>query len=111
MFILVHTSTKRIMSASNAPHQVPVGDFHEEEVAGNEPTYDWPNGKAPFCLYDGGVIKANPAYKDDRYVEARKAEYASWGDQLDMMYWDQANDTTTWKDHIAAVKAAHPKPE
>ena len=26
-------------------------------------------------------------------------------EQLDMMYWDQVNGTTTWKDHVAAVKA------
>jgi hypothetical protein len=37
--------------------------------------------------------------------------YPSIGDQLDMQYWDQVNGTTTWKDAIAAVKAAHPKPE
>ena len=36
--------------------------------------------------------------------------YASVGDQLDMQYWDMVNGTTTWKDHIAAVKAKYPKP-
>ena len=36
--------------------------------------------------------------------------YASVGDQLDMQYWDMINGTTTWKDHIAAVKAKYPKP-
>ena len=36
--------------------------------------------------------------------------YASIGDQLDMMYQDAINGTTTWKDHIAAVKAKYPKP-
>tara|TARA_Y100000401_G_scaffold103616_1_gene94769 strand:+ start:538 stop:705 length:168 start_codon:yes stop_codon:yes gene_type:complete len=36
--------------------------------------------------------------------------YASVGDQLDMQYWDLINGTTTWKDHIAAVKAKYPKP-
>ena len=36
--------------------------------------------------------------------------YASVGDQLDMQYWDLVNGTTTWKDHIAAVKAKYPKP-
>ena len=30
--------------------------------------------------------------------------------QLDMQYWDSVNGTTTWKDHIAAVKAKYPKP-
>ena len=36
--------------------------------------------------------------------------YASVGDQLDMQYKDSVNGTTTWKDHVAAVKAKYPKP-
>jgi hypothetical protein len=36
--------------------------------------------------------------------------YPSITDQLDMQYWDQVNGTTTWKDHIAQVKADNPKP-
>jgi len=36
--------------------------------------------------------------------------YASTGDQLDMQYKDAINGTTTWKDHVAAVKAKYPKP-
>ena len=31
-------------------------------------------------------------------------------EQLDMQYWDLVNGTTTWKDHVAAVKAKYPKP-
>jgi hypothetical protein len=45
------------------------------------------------------------------YDIARAYDYASTGDQLDMMYWDSVNGTRIWLDHIAAVKAAHPKPE
>ena len=45
------------------------------------------------------------------YKGRRKDTYASQGDQLDMQYWDSVNGTSTWEDHIAAVKAAHPKPE
>jgi hypothetical protein len=44
------------------------------------------------------------------YIKLRLEAYGSLGDQLDMQYKDILNDTTTWKDHIAAVKAAHPKP-
>lgn len=40
----------------------------------------------------------------------RRVAYGSVEDQLDMIYWDQVNGTTTFKDHIAAGKAAHPKP-
>ena len=35
----------------------------------------------------------------------RKVEYGQIEEQLDMMYWDQVNGTTTWKDHVAAVKS------
>lgn len=47
----------------------------------------------------------NTAYKANR-----AKTYASIEDQLDMQYWDRVNGTSTWKEHIDAVKAAHPKP-
>jgi hypothetical protein len=44
------------------------------------------------------------------YIEARQEAYGSIAEQLDMMYWDNVNGTTTWKDHIAQVKSDNPKP-
>jgi hypothetical protein len=41
--------------------------------------------------------------------ENRAVAYAQIGEQLDMQYWDQVNGTTTWKDHVASVKAQYPK--
>ena len=49
-------------------------------------------------------------YDAQDYARNRATAYASTGDQLDMQYWDSVNDTTTWKDHVAAIKAANPKP-
>ena len=45
-----------------------------------------------------------------KYKSDRAAAYASIGDQLDMQYWDAVNGTTTWKDHVAKVKADNPNP-
>ena len=45
------------------------------------------------------------------YIQARQESYGSVQDQLDMMYWDGVNGTTTWAEHIAQVKADNPKPE
>ena len=45
------------------------------------------------------------------YIQARQEAYGSVPDQLDMMYWDQVNGTTTWNDYIAKVKSDNPKPE
>ena len=46
-----------------------------------------------------------------KYRANRKEEYLTFEEQLDQLYWDNVNGTTTWADHIAQVKAKHPKPE
>jgi len=40
----------------------------------------------------------------------RKQAYGDLGAQLDMQYHDNVDGTTTWKDHVAAVKTANPIP-
>jgi hypothetical protein len=51
-----------------------------------------------------------PPPPEPTWQEIRISAYGSWGDQLDMQYWDGVNDTTIWVDHVAAVKLANPKP-
>jgi len=41
---------------------------------------------------------------------ARKQSYGDIGSQLDMQYHDNVDGTTTWNDHVAAVKTANPIP-
>jgi len=41
--------------------------------------------------------------------DERKVAYGFVQDQLDMLYWDQVNGTSKWKDHITKVKTDHPK--
>ncbi len=52
-------------------------------------------------------------YKTDRTTHGSKI-YASFGDQLDMLYKDivagKLDTTGTWATHIKAVKDANPKP-
>ena len=56
---------------------------------------------------------AKVKYKTDRTTDGSTI-YASFGDQLDMLYKDMVAgklDTTgTWATHIKAVKDANPKP-
>lgn len=59
---------------------------------------------------DAEIVRLDAEYASQQYARNRAAAYPSIGDQLDMIYWDSVNNTTTWKDAIAAVKAAHPKP-
>ena len=58
----------------------------------------------------GAVEKAKEANYDWKRVNDATTKYATIGEQLDQQYKDAVNGTTTWKDAIAAVKAAHPKP-
>ena len=44
------------------------------------------------------------------YARKRQGEYPGVQDQLDMIYWDGVNGTTTHKDIINAIKAKYPKP-
>ena len=44
------------------------------------------------------------------YAEKRQLAYKPLAEQLDMMYWDKVNGTTTWQDHIDQVKTDNPKP-
>ena len=52
-------------------------------------------------------------YKTDRTLNG-STTYASFGDQLDMLYADmlagKLDTTGTWATHIKAVKDANPKP-
>ena len=64
--------------------------------------------------YDQAITDlANSKWNDQQfgYIQARQEAYGDLGSQLDMQYWDLVNNTTTWKDHIAQVKADNPKPE
>jgi hypothetical protein len=49
------------------------------------------------------------AEKNSEYRDQRQVTYPSLTDQLDMIYWDQVNGTTTWRDAVAAIKAQYPK--
>jgi hypothetical protein len=46
----------------------------------------------------------------EAYAFTRQSEYAPLKEQLDMMYHDKVNGTTTWEDHINSVKTNNPKP-
>tara|TARA_B100000524_G_scaffold267435_1_gene146687 strand:- start:273 stop:626 length:354 start_codon:yes stop_codon:yes gene_type:complete len=66
---------------------------------------------------DAARNELNSEFNITEYARQRTGEagttdtiYAPWADQLDMMYKDAINGTTTWKDHITAVKNKYPKP-
>jgi parvulin-like peptidyl-prolyl isomerase len=49
-------------------------------------------------------------YQAIKYKDQRQKEYPSIQDQLDMLFHDKQNGTTTFEDAISLVKAKYPKP-
>ena len=55
------------------------------------------------------LAKQQSDFDAQEYARKREAEYPSTGDQLDMMYKDTKNSTTTHADAVEAVKTKWPK--
>ena len=89
----------------------PINDFVLQDDGSGTYIRDW-NSASPQPS-EAEIETAHAEWKAEYdaqvYARNRAEAYASTGDQLDMQYWDSVNDTTTWKDHIASVKAQFPK--
>ena len=58
---------------------------------------------------EAAEVEWQAAYDALEYSRLRKAKYDLLN-QDEMRYDDLINNTTTWRDGIAAIKVAHPKP-
>ena len=80
-------------------------------------TLTWLNGTTPISQAD---IEAKQVelqtdfdakqYQRDRNKRPEDGGYPAISDQMDMIFHDQVDGTTTFKDAIQAVKDANPKP-
>jgi len=55
------------------------------------------------------IPEVEAEYDAQEYARNRELEYPSTGDQLDMIYKDNKNSTTTHADAVEAVKTKWPK--
>jgi len=69
---------------------------------------DFPGGTPSQAEQDAWTAEYEAHLASTEYAILR--DYGPIGEQLDMIYKDQVNGTTTFKDHVSAVKAKHPKP-
>jgi hypothetical protein len=68
---------------------------------------DW--AEAEYKQQEEERIRTNGGVTPN-YAQFRREAYPSLPDQLDMIYHDSVDGTTTWNDAIAAVKAKYRKP-
>jgi len=52
---------------------------------------------------------ANAAESEAIILNKRQKEYGTWREQMEMIYKDQKNGTTTFKDHCDKVRSDNPK--
>ena len=71
----------------------------------------WLNGTAVISKSDIETkqTELQAAYDAKEYQRKRKEEYLSWQQQMEMIYKDQKNGTTTFKDHCDKVRSDNPK--
>jgi|ETNvirenome_6_85_1030632.scaffolds.fasta_scaffold49405_2 hypothetical protein len=72
-------------------------------------SWNIPESQPTIDQLNGFESEADSADALSSTLNKRRTEYGSFGNQLDMIYWDGVNGTTTWQDHIAKVKADYPK--
>ena len=87
-------------------HVVTFGGKVVQDLDDDLPYWDVTNTAVKDTVKQAADLKA---VADTQYQRDRAIAYGPTGDQLDMQYHDLVNGTTTFKDHIAAVKLAHPK--
>ncbi|AGH56625.1 hypothetical protein CPUG_00133 [Cyanophage Syn10] len=107
---------KALVGVEGYIHQVvePGEDF--EIYNGPDATMQWVD--APDNCNDWWTLEYSPSQaqmvwveRDSAYTDpgvARKVAYGDIGEQLDMMYKDQLDGGTRWRDHVANVKVTLP---
>ena len=92
-------------------HVVTYGGFVVPKPSSERMIYWVVDADAETVTYDQSTAESDDAaLVAVRYKKVRRDAYPRINDQLDMMWHDKKDDTTTWEDAIQAVKDAHSKP-
>ena len=84
-------------------------DNHDKSYA-NLVVTDQQYSKPTEAFLNAELVKMLADYDNAGYIRDRIPGYPDVKDQLDMIYHDLKDSTTTWADAIAAVKTKYPKP-
>ena len=96
------------ITRNTAVYELGFNDFYGPDVTGK---FIFPDGVIPPTeeAIQTKLAELHAEYDAQEYARNRAAEYPSTGDQLDMMYKDNKNSTTTHADAVEAVKTKWPK--
>jgi len=92
-------------------------DFEKEVILQNDGGEDYikewnissEKAKPTDAQLDAFESEATKLENNSKIDTKRRTEYLSWQEQLEMIYKDQKNGTTTYKDHCDKVRSDNPK--
>lgn len=86
-------------------------EYVVEDIDGT-PTLKWLkdiDNKPTDVQIQNTIEELKTEWEQTEYIRNRITNYPSITEQLDMLYWDNANGTTVWQDKITEIKSANPK--
>ena len=91
----------------DAVHSLGFHNFHGPE----DGDFVFPDGETPPTeeVIQAEINRLQAEYDANQYQRDRASAYPSTGDQLDMIYKDTKNSTTTHADAVEVVKTKWPK--
>ena len=108
----LYTKTKLYLEANSKTWEVERNNIKLENIGSGDFIKEWSvSGLAEptaeqLASYE---TAGNTAEANDVIDSTRQTQYGSWKSQMEMIYKDQKNGTTTFKDHCDKVRSDNPK--
>ena len=108
----LYTKTKLYLEANSKTWEAERNNIKLENIGSGDFIKEWNvSGLAePTAEQIASYETAGNAAETNAGIDAtRRTEYLSWDKQMEMIYKDQKNGTTTFKDHCDKVRSDNPK--
>jgi hypothetical protein len=108
----LYTKTKLYLEANSKTWEAERNNIKLENIGSGDFIKEWSVSglEEPTAEQIASYETAANAAEANAVIDAtRRTEYLSWDKQMEMIYKDQKNGTTTFKDHCDKVRSDNPK--
>lgn len=108
----LYTKTKLYLEANSKTWEAERNNIKLENIGSGDFIKEWSVSglEEPTAEQIASYETAGNAAEANNVIDAtRRTEYLSWDKQMEMIYKDQKNGTTTFKDHCDKVRSDNPK--
>jgi len=106
----LYTKTKLYLEANSKTWDDTKVSLQDDGSGAYIKTFNYDGLEKPTADQLASYETAGNAAEANAVIDAtRRTEYLSWQQQMEMIYKDQKNGTTTFKDHCDKVRSDNPK--